>query len=628
MAVRGPGNRSLWLLASAVFVVALALRLGHLLSLRSAWEGTQLFSLARGDAAYHWREAQTIMDRSFLLRDAMPWKAPGYSYFLAALMSVFGREPATLRWIMAFLGALNCAGLVVLARRVLPVGWAALVGLLAAGNGVLILFDGELFFPTLLVTLTLLTLLVVSRPAAGIAGHAGAGALMGLATLVHPPYGLAVVAWAVWIQGRHRARALALVGAAVLTVAPVSLQNHFLRNESVLLSASGGVNLYVGNQPCFDQRSGQQISTVTWSRLLETPRESGLTSAAERDRLYYGLTARQAIRAPFTALRLAAEKALLLLNPVELGNNIRLYETREASAVLRATMGPWGPFWLPFAAWAPLALWGVVLVVVRKRFRTSPLHGLLLLWGAAIAVSIVLSFNTARYRAPLVFFGTLWVAAALRWLWRSWRDGRWWRVGVAAGGMAAFALISSLLAAEQTALPPPAAWSQAQVDEAEGRPQRAERRLLGALRATPEDALLMMEVAAFYGRAGRPDREREWYHRLLELNDLDPDLRSHAYEQIARSHLRQGSLDAARVEVERALAVDADRATYRGFPHYDLGLDPLTACRLRLLLAEIEVRAGNRPRAREALERVAADCPGSRSLRGPLQELQRRAAHR
>jgi hypothetical protein len=172
----------------AVFAVALALRLLHLVGLEASWQDTHLFGMARGDEAHHWYEALEILDEDPLLRNRVFWKGPGYSYFLAGLIALFGSSPGALRWPLAVLGATNCAALVVLARRALPLSWSVVAGLLAAANGVLILFDGELLFPTLLISLNLPALWLLSGPRAGIPAHAGAGALLGLAALVHPVY--------------------------------------------------------------------------------------------------------------------------------------------------------------------------------------------------------------------------------------------------------------------------------------------------------------------------------------------------------------------------------------------------------------------------------------------------------
>ena len=102
-----------------VFAVALVLRFAHLASLRASFEATALFAMARADAAIHWREALEILGGNPLLADRIPWKGPGYSYFLAALIELVGPSPGAVRWPHALLGSINCALLVPLARRIL-----------------------------------------------------------------------------------------------------------------------------------------------------------------------------------------------------------------------------------------------------------------------------------------------------------------------------------------------------------------------------------------------------------------------------------------------------------------------------------------------------------------------------
>lgn len=623
-----------------VFAAALALRLTHLSDLRSHWAGTQLFSLARGDASYHWHEAQSILDQDALLRGMMPWKSAGYSYLLALAMRGVGRDPGDLRFVMAWLGALNCAGLVLLARRVLPLRYALLAGLATAANGVLIFYDGELFFPTVLIALNLLGLLALSRPRAGRVAHAAAGVCLAGAAVVHPAYLLAVAAVGGWLLLRHRRHGLLFAAAVLSTLAPFAAQNHWLRHEPVLLSASGGINLYVGNHPAFDQLSGQQIGPATWGRLLQSPADSGLESYAARDRFYYGLALRQMATSPIGTLKLWSRKAVLLLSPVELGNNVQIQEVRAGSRVLRATMGRAGPLLLPFAVWAPLALLGAVLLArgaerpaagrsaardLRAEPARSSLAPLLWCWAVGVAGSIVLSFNTARYRAPLVFFGGIGLAAAVAWLWGLARQRRARPLAMGVLGTVAFAVGSSVLARPQSVLPPPAAWSQGQVEEAEGRAANAEQWLLRAARQQPNDPLVMAEVAAFYGRAQAREQERSWYARALGSRLADPDLQAAAHEALAGSWLADGDLARARAAAEAALAVDADHASWHGQPYYQLGLAPSTACRLRVLLAQIELRDQRPAAARTLAEQVLSDCPQMESVRPAVEAILLRA---
>ena len=62
-------------------------------------------------------------------------------------------------------------------------------------------------------------------------------------------------AWAFWAHGKNRPRpkrllALAwVVLGAALCIAPVTARNWFVTGEPVLITAHGGINFYIGNNP-------------------------------------------------------------------------------------------------------------------------------------------------------------------------------------------------------------------------------------------------------------------------------------------------------------------------------------------------------------------------------------------
>jgi tetratricopeptide (TPR) repeat protein len=588
--------------AGAVLLLALGPRLGHLVSLQHGLEHTHLFSTGRVDAAFHLREAREILDDDFWLSDRVPWKGPGYSYFLAGLMWLLGRDPAAFRWALAVLGALNCAGLVVLARRFLSLHGAAVAGSLAALNGVVILFDGELFFPTLLITLNLGIFLLLLRPEGKTPGTAAAGFLLGLAALVHPPYLLVGVGVFAWLIYRQRLRALPFAVAAILTVAPVTLQNVLLHRQPVLISWSGGINFYVGNQPGYDQTSGQ--GTQAWDRVLQTPLDAGIAGEAERDRLYYGLAARQLTAQPWTAMMILVRKLRVFFSPVEIANNFRIYELRDYSSVLALALGRAGPLWWPFGLWAPLACVGAFLLY-RRGTRDQ---GLLLLWILMLALSCVLFFNTARYRVPVVFFGSIWTAAALEAGWTATRQRDWKRLAPGMAAMAMLLVLTAFLAQPQNSLPPPLENAEALVLEDRGRHKEAGQLHRQLCDSHPGDAGLLLSAAAFHGRRGDQERSRHYLHRALQLPDLGPDDRSTVHESLALSYLVERRLDEAEESLQRALEVAVDAAEWHGVPFFQMELGPVTACRLRIGLAEVELLHGDEQRAMELVEETLSSC--------------------
>lgn len=601
-----------------MFAVALALRLAHQAGLQRAWHGTHLFSLALGDAATHWQEAQRILGGDFWLTGTVPWKGPGYSYFLAALIALFGDSPGTLRWPLAALGAVNCGALVLLARRALPLSGAVLCGLLAAVNGVLILYDGELFFPTLLVALALPALALLARPTLGVRGHASAGALLGLSTLVHPVYLAPTATLALWIGRRGARHALAFIFGAAAVIAPVTLENYVVRRQPLLISWNGGINVYVGNQPAFDQYSGNR--TNAWGRILQSPVDAGIPGEAARDRLYYRLALKQALADPASAARILLQKAAILFSPVEYASNIAPYEVAAHSPVLRAALGRLGPLWLPCGIAGPLMVlgwwaWG------RRR---PPLVDALDAWSLGVALSIVASFNTARYRAPIVFFGGLWAARAAIWARDAWREGRRGSVAAAGAALAALAALLAATAVPQRFPPLPLEWEEAAALASEHNFERAAPWVARALERAPHDPTMHHAAASFHARQGHHELAREHARGLLALPDLEPDLIVIGHQILARAAAAEGRFDEARREMEAAIAVGVDDTTWLGVPYYRLGLGPVTTCWLQLEAAGFELDAGDPARARALMDRSRALCPPAGRLARRLEELETR----
>ena len=600
-----PKPSRVWLAALIVFAVALALRLVHLWALRSSFAGTELFSIPLVDAQHHWKEALAILDGDPPMRSGVPWKGPGYSYFLAGLAALFGRSLGAVRWGLAVLGSINCALLVLLARRVFNLRWSVLAGLLAATNGLLIVYDTEPYQPTLLITLSLGTLALLSGENDRPLNFLGAGLLLGLACLVHPAFLLPAVLLVIWAAPSRRRGAVVLTLGLAAVIAPVTWHNWTAHEERVLISWNGGVNLYVANHPTYDQRAGN--STYAWGRIVRAPQDAGFESVTARDRLYYQLTFKRALRYPLATLGVLAKKLAVFFSPVEYSSNFRIYDLRERSPLIAILLWRLGPLGVPWGLWAPAALIGLVVLLRWK----EKLGILLAVWGLGVLLANILVFSTARYRAPLVFFGCIWVAAALGAAWELWSTEQRRRLAVGGAVYAALVLVLVLVAIPQHRLPPPHEWYQALAltpgDSFEEAADWAER----ALDRDPESPYMLFFVSDFYARWDKRERQRDYLERLLGLPDLEPDAVDLAHERLASSYFAQRRLDEARAELLEAVAVGVDDSEWHGYPHYPLGLGPIRVCGLQLRLADLEIQRGEPAAAREWMDAVHENCPAS-----------------
>lgn len=611
-----------WAALAVVLLVAGSARFTHLDALRLHWTGTNLFSIPRGDAAFHWNEAQVILSEDFLLQDRIPWKGPGYSYFLAALRALVGSDLGDVRWVLALLGMANCVGITLFARRLLPSAWAAVAGVLCALNGTIILFDSEPLFPTLLITLNLVVFWQLGKSRTSAWNLMVAGFAMGVSALVHPVYLIPGLFLAV-SSGLSQVRAGALFALGiVLAVLPISLQNLIQRGQPILISWSGGINLYVGNQPGFDQLSGQ--GTAAWGRVLKTTLAAGIEDEARRDAVYYGLAADQVREDPFKTAAILLEKLRVLLSPVEISNNLQLYELRDYSWPLRVLMGHTGWLWWPAGIWIPAALLGALSVFRQREQEEDSVQrswSLLAFWSGGLILTILLSFNTARYRAPLIFFASLPIAYWLHGIrLRFGRDG-WTGLVRPISEYALVVAIVASLARPQTALPAPAEWSQAryleQVD-----PRLAQGWYEQALRRDPDSAPLQLSVSNFFGRTGQPKLQMALLERITSDPTLEPDLLALAHEGMARAQIALGNPAAARRSVLAALALRVDHCSWRGEPYFQMGLVPSSECKFRLLLAGIELLLGNDAEADLQVRLVRAGCPAAKIYAGEIAQIE------
>jgi tetratricopeptide (TPR) repeat protein len=364
------------------------------------------------------------------IRTTPYFRPPGYPHVLALVYRVSGGDPAGARWFQFALG-LASAGLgFLLARRIGgPIaGLAAAAGL--ATSWTMIFFEGELLDATLLTALALAALLVVLRtadrpsPWRAIA----AGGLLGALGAVRPnalAFAPVAAAWLFRVVGRRASRrqaakvALALGAGTVLAIAPVTLRNYAVSGDWVLVSANGGVNLWIGNNSASDGvRAGvPEVARLTgqsgWTCFDYPLLIRGLSREVGRPLGYAEASRIWASRArgwiadhPARFARLTLTRIALFFGPREVGDrDVDL--SREASPTLRRLPGR-------FPVVLAVALVGLAgLVADFRAARSGPdgeeeirkrlAAGLLLASCAfAYAATFFVFFFNARYRVPVL----------------------------------------------------------------------------------------------------------------------------------------------------------------------------------------------------------------------------------
>lgn len=432
-------RRTGWL----IFAIAAVMRLLYLVDASDA----PTFATPIVDAGTYCELARSALITG-TLDPAFFWQPFFYPAFLTAAFAVSGKSLLFAKLLQALLGAATCLLTYQLACRVLAARWATVAGLITAFYGPLIFFDSELVgtgWETFW-TAALLLCVLDARAAAKPRVWARLGFVAGFCILSRPTFLPFVVIALVWSaiglvrapapRLRAVARALAvLILTAILPLIPASLMSHRGTDSYSILPYSGGLNLYIGNNPSMDQtiaiRPGWQ-----WDSITMLPARHGIRPGRETS-TFFALQARQyAITMPVAFIKGLITKTVQCVSSRELPRNEDIYLYHDWSILMRLLVWHAGPFGFPFGLLLPLALLGLFHLGRRVPF---PLYAFLLIYTA----TIILVFPSARYRMPLIPILAIAAAAGLAALVAWWPTQRR-RALTATGGIALTALLISL----------------------------------------------------------------------------------------------------------------------------------------------------------------------------------------
>ncbi len=406
---------------AAILALAAILRVVHIHSLMRL----PIFDVLILDSWMYDEWAKRIASGDWLSGDRAFYMDPLYSYFLAVLYRLFGRDLLLVRLVQAGLGVGTCALVAAFGRRVAGRSAGNIGALLMAVCRPAIFQEGEIEKTALgifLVTAALVLALRTSR-----ASTFAAGSMMGLAALargnllIFAPLGAAYYffrrAPSQTPNGLYPAThnhsslsALLFLGGFLLAIAPVTWRNHYVSGEWVITTYAAGTNFYTGNNPA--NRSGG-FEPVPFVRPHPAFEEEDFRVAAERAlgrSLGPGEISNYWLRQswahlqtqPAFALTVMARKALLFWSDFELPDGWDMYLLAKYSLVLG--LFPLGMgFLLPFAVIGAAVGWkhpGVKLLV-----------GFTLVYSATAVAFFIFS----RYRVYV--FPALTVMAALGLLW-------------------------------------------------------------------------------------------------------------------------------------------------------------------------------------------------------------------
>lgn len=527
-----PG-RWLWML----FLLALALRALTL----GLVEADSAMSSPKADSLYFIEWAQSIHERSFL-GERLFVQSPLYAYLLAAALGVTDQPLHAMRVAQVLLGSATVLCIALCAQRLTRDRRASLAaGLLAATYAPFLYYSCLILKETLGIFLLslffLLALEAVEREKPRWWGLSGLA--LGLFWLVRanaPILALPVLAGQAW--KRRWAAAGAFLAGLALMVAPLTLRNVLVTGQFALTLASGGSNLYVGNNP---QATGMYytlpgVSADPRREAQDLVRVSGqmagrpLSDAASSD-FFVRRAVEFVASEPLAWLRLMLRKTLLYWNAFELPDNYDFGFFAQQLPYLRFLP----QFWMVVT----LGLAGLALPARNVSAR-------LLRWEALLyMLSVLLFYVNARFRVvmvPLLLCGTALALSRLLEALEARRAGT--VLGILALCGAAFALTQTSVCDPEKARV--AAFALARQGETlleEGRLAEAHAVLEKARALNPNDAYAHRGLGELALR--RRDFRRAAFHLLesLRLGDEDPGLYRKVASTLIAADQRQQAVD-------------------------------------------------------------------------------------
>ena len=182
---------------------------------------------------------------------------PLYVYILAAIFAVFGKSLPAAQAVQHLMGVLTCAFLYLTAERLFSRQTALVLGLWAALFSPMLFHEGLLLTsaPAMLLLSAALYLFYITLETRSAKAALACGIVLGLAILCRTNLILTTPVFFLWAVIKEPKAALrtltpyALAVGVALVVLPVTIRNYAVGGDVVLISSTGGLAFYMGNNP-------------------------------------------------------------------------------------------------------------------------------------------------------------------------------------------------------------------------------------------------------------------------------------------------------------------------------------------------------------------------------------------
>jgi Flp pilus assembly protein TadD len=355
------------------------------------------------------------------------WQPVLYPHFLAGMYALFGHGIWAAKIFQSAIGAATCMLTFWVGRFAISHRVGLVAGMIMALYGPVIFFETELLAAGLGLfwTVSLLLLFMLASRSGSSLLFLALGFCGVLATLTRPPLlvffltGCLVLAIRLKKQMNWHELAVRvlLVGVGFGTLASyVAFVNHTRTGHFGILPSSGGVNLYVGNNPRWQQTVTARPDRA-WKEIVGLPNNQGIHDPWEQSQ-FQSEVVEYVHENPAAFIRGLLLKTVRFFNSREIPRNVDIYVFRKWSSILSVSTWKLGPYGFPFGLIWPLAVFGFVTSWRRVPY---PLWVLVVTYPAVI----ILYFVSARYRILVVPCLAVMSAAGVLQLGSLILDGKW-----------------------------------------------------------------------------------------------------------------------------------------------------------------------------------------------------------
>lgn len=515
-------NKKEILIILAILTCAFILRLAYMIFLSQNYF---FYDFPSDDVLYYQQWAQNIAGGKWLGAEVF-YGMPLFPYFLAVLYRLTFANLFLIRLIHLLLGSMSCVLIYLIAKKIFSTKTAYLAAALAVTNFILIYYDWLMMPVTLIIFLSLAIILALlsldlnsKKSDWGILG-----VLIGLGILSDGKFliffallfGYLLTLYRQKIQHAAFKIFFPLLFGVVLVLSLVTLRNRLVSNDWVMVSAHGGINFYIGNNPQADGTfENPAFLHPDHEGHIEGPRimaEESLKRKLKPSEVsdFWSKKGWDFIKnSPKKYADLFFRKFYLFFVENEFCHDIDLILQQKWKQALDVNS---------FRVICPLAILGI-LATIRRNRQTS----LLVFFIASQLIFTLMFFLITRHRATVLPFFIIFEAVGISWVIVEIRKRDITKLALAT---LAFFLLFAMLRPEPVnpdlrnflyfskSGPIYAQW---------GDMKKAREQYLSALKLQPFDTNTLYNLGNTYIEEGNAPEAIKIFTKVLRLNPLDSD---------------------------------------------------------------------------------------------------------